>query len=147
MATREQIYTALWALFVDDSRVKGKFVTTSRFALHFTEPAPEQMPAMFLKQDGESWVKAGKGIPAKRTLSCHLLLYLYSVAADPLPATLCNDVMDVVDDVIEQPGNPQNTQTLGGLVEHVYLEGEVEVWEALLQDVSVVVVPLTMVLP
>ncbi len=148
MAVREPIYVALWNLFLTHPDLVGKFVTTSRYLKHFDTVAPEQMPALFMAEGGEQWTKPGKGIPAKRVLMPHLAMYCSTAQPDAiLPATLINNLMDVVDEVIEQPGVPSNTQTLGGLVEHVYLEGQVEIYEGYLQDKSIVLVPLTIMLP
>ncbi len=148
MAVREPIYVALWNLFLNHPNLQGQFVTTSRYKQHFDVIPSEQMPALFLNQTGEGWVKPGKGIPAKRTLQCELALYTFTAQPDAvMPSTLINALMDTVDDVIESPGNPSNAQTLGGLVDHVYLEGQVEIFEGLLQDKSIVLVPLTILLP
>ncbi len=148
MAIREPIYVALWNLFLTHPNLVGQFVTTSRFLRHFDDVPTEQMPALFMAQSGEQWVKMGKGIPAKRTLMPHLAMYCStSQPQSILPATLINALMDTVDDVIENPGNPSNAQTLGGLVDHVYLEGQVEIYEGYLQNVSIVLVPLTILLP
>jgi hypothetical protein len=49
--------------------------------------------------------------------------------------------------VLTTVNNPGNTQTLGGLVEHVYIEGDVEIADALLQEKSIFVVPLTILIP
>ena len=148
MAVREPIYVALWSLFLNHPTLAGQFVTTSRYKRHFDDVDADAMPALFLTETGENWVKPGKGIPAKRTLTA--MLAMYTSTSQPnavLPATLINALMDTVDEVIENVGNPSNAQTLGGLVEHVYLEGEVEIYEAFLQDKSIVLVPLTILLP
>ena len=148
MAVREPIYVALWSLFLNHPTLAGQFVTTSRYERHFDDVDADAMPALFLTETGENWVKPGKGIPAKRTLTA--MLAMYTSTSQPnavLPSTLINALMDTVDDVIENVGNPSNAQTLGGLVEHVYLEGEVEIYEAFLQDKSIVLVPLTILLP
>lgn len=146
--TREPIYVALWNLFLNHPSLQGQFVTSGRYLKHFETVAPEQMPALFMAQGGEQWTKIGKGIPAKRILMPHLAMYCSTAQPDSiLPATLINNLLDVVDQVVEHPGNPQNVQTLGGLVEHVYLEGQVEIYEGYLQDKSIVLVPLTVLLP
>lgn len=148
MATREPIYVAFWDLLLNDPRLAGVFVTTDRFQPHFTEPPPEQMPALFLTEKGESWTKAGKGVPAVRILRSHLVMYTWTGSdKTPLPSTLCNTMLDVIDDIVEHPDNPGNVQTLGGLVEHVYITGQIEIYEGLLQDVSICVVPIEIMLP
>ncbi len=148
MATREPIYTALWNLVTLDAGVQGAFVTMSRYTRHFEDVPAEAMPALFLLQKGESWIRRGRGIPAIRTLRAHFLCYTNTSAPQQnLPSTAINTLMDRLDDVLEHPGNPENVQTLGGLVNHVYLEGEVDMAEGLLQPKSIVVVPITMLIP
>jgi hypothetical protein len=153
MATREPVYVALWNLLLNDSRIKGAFVTTSsaRFLSAIDTFAPDQLPALFLVQHGESWERAGRGIPGKRTLQCSLVAYASSPAqSERYPATQLNALMDAIDDLLENPGNPSNAQILGGLVEHVYIEGEVRIEEGMLSDDqrgSVLICPLTILLP
>lgn len=145
---REPIYAALWNLFLNHPNLVGQFVTQSRYLRHFDDVAPEEMPALFIIQSGESWVKKGQGISAMRTLQSHLVMYDYTAQPNSvMPSTLVNPLLDTIDEVIERPDNPANTQTLGGLVQHVYIEGQVEIYEALLQNKSIVVVPLTIVIP
>lgn len=151
MAVREPIYVALATLLFTDPRIVAAFPTTGRFLYHEAQiPGGSQAtPAMYIVQHpGESHVRIGKGVPDKRTLRCSLVMYFNS--ADPsnsLPATLCNIGLDVLDDVINLPNNPGNVQTLGGLCEHVYWEGETIIAEGLLQGYSIVAAPLTILIP
>jgi hypothetical protein len=106
------------------------------------------MPALFMLEKRERWERIGKGISPKRTLEAHLLCYTDTTDPDSTPpAIVINTLMDVVDDVLTTVNNPSNTQTLGGLVEHVYIEGDVMIAEGLLQENSIFVVPLTILLP
>lgn len=151
MNIREPIYTALFNLVLNHPEVKGQFVTTGRFLIPVTDIDPERMPALFLLQHGENWVRKGRGIPAIRTLHCSFVMYAWTPEhAYTYPATLINTMMDVLDDAIEMNGTPGNVQTLGGLVNHVYIEGQVQVIEGQLgagQQASVLVAPITMLLP
>ncbi|HUC76728.1 MAG TPA: hypothetical protein VMS04_15610 [Vicinamibacterales bacterium] len=146
--TREQIYTALWSLITSNINAQGQFVTMQRYLRHFADVSPGEMPALYMEERGEQWVKKGKGIPAIRTLKADVLIYVNT--GDPLavlPSTLVNNALDVLDDIVEQPGNPGNVQTLGGIVEHVYIEGQVAIAEGLLQSTSIVRVPITVLIP
>lgn len=145
---REAIYSALWALVSADARVQAVFPTMNRYTRHFDDVAANLMPALFLLQKSETWAMAGRGIPPKRTLNCHFLVY--TATGDPtaaLPSTAINTLLDVLDDVIAKPPNPANVQTLGGLVNHVYIEGEIQIAEGLLQSKSIVAVPVTILIP
>ena len=147
MATREPIYAALWALVSGDTRAQAAFVTMSRYARHFDDVPATQMPALFLLEKSERWVKQGRGIPAKRTLESQFMVYTATGSPIALRSPVINALMDVLDDIIEKPPNPANVQTLGGLVNHVYIEGEVIIAEALLQEKSIFIVPITMLIP
>lgn len=149
MATREPIYAALWQLVAFDPRITSVFATTSRYTRHFEDVASEEMPALFLLEKRETWQRPGKGMSPKRTLMAHFLCYVYNglQGGSSIPATAINNLMDVIDDVLTNVGTPANAQTLGGLVEHVYIEGDVEIAEPLLQEKGIFVVPLTILLP
>lgn len=147
MATREPIYAALWALVSGDPRAQAVFVTMNRYTRHFDNVPSNETPALFLLQQSETWGQTGRGIPAKRTLKCSFLVYTYT--GDPtaaLPSTAINTLLDVLDDVIAK-ADGSYVQTLGGLVNHVYIEGEIQIAEGLLQSKSIVAVPVTMLIP
>ena len=154
MSVREPIYTALWNLIADASATVAQFVTTGRYLIPIMDLGVDKMPALFLIEHGEKWERKGKGIPGKRTFECSIVMYAYSAAqAQSYPATLVNNMMDALEAVLERPGNPPNptaVQTLGGLVEHVYIEGEVKIIEGQLgagENASVLVAPITILVP
>ncbi len=147
MATREPIYAALWALVSGDARAQASFVTMSRYTRHFDEVGGQEMPALFLMEKAENWQMVGRGVPPKRTLECQFLVYTNTGDPLALRSPVINTLMDILDDVIAKPPNPANVQTLGGLVNHVYIEGRVEIAEAFLQAKSIFVVPITMLIP
>jgi hypothetical protein len=157
-ATREPIYSALAQLVFADKRIDaaqgGVFRTTGRLLKHYQQipGGPSACPALYLiERPGERHERIGKGISPKRTLECHFVMYFYTPGdeSSALPATACNNGLDAIDDVINMNPvtGPANTQTLGGLVEHVYLEGAVGIAEALLPDYSIVEVPITILIP
>jgi len=152
MATREPIYAALASLVFNYSTIASTFVTTGRFLKHHEQlPAgAASCPAIYLVQHpGEEHFRTGKGISNKRTLKCAFVMYFYTASADEsvFPASQCNVGLDAIDDAINMPNNPGNVQTLGGLVEHVYTEGSVSIAEGLLQEFSIVAVPITIIIP
>lgn len=148
---REDVYVALANLVFTDTRVTTMFKTTGRRLPHVQSVGPEACPALFMFQRPEQRVNEGKGIPAKRTLRCVFVAYFDTGDAEQtnssLPATAINAAADVIDDVIDTPGNPANVQTLGGLVEHVYIDPTMEPYEGLLQEKSVLVAQVAMLVP
>ena len=147
-ATRESIYAALFDLVANDARAKAHFATMGRYLKHFSQVPSVEMPAFFMFQRPERRVQKGKGIPAIRTLSAHWWVYCQAGSAlSPLPATLLNSAMDILDDIVTQPGTPNNVQTLGGLVEHVYIAPTVDYAEGLLQETSMFVATVEILIP
>jgi hypothetical protein len=145
-ATREQIYVALFNLVTSAPTIASSFVTHGRLLRHHSQVGQVEMPALFLVQHpGEIHVRKGKGIPVIRTLECAFVMYFWTVSSsDSLPATICNNALDAIDAVLNPP---EVLVTLGGLVEHVYTEGRVDVVEGLLQEVSIVTVPVRILIP
>jgi hypothetical protein len=148
VATREPIYQALFDLVTNAPAVKAQFVTFGRLLPHVENVAGVQCPALFTFQLPERRVYKGKGIPAIRTLFVAFVAYFSSDnSGGRLPATAINAAADAIDDAISNPGNPQNTQTLGGLVEHVYIEPDMKPYEGLLQEKSLLVSVVGMLIP
>lgn len=147
MATREPIYQALFDLVTSDPTVASIFVTTGRLLPHIANLADAQCPALFAFQLPEKREYMGRGIPAKRTLFVAFVCYFSATQPGPLPATMVNTAADAIDRVISTPGNPDNVQTLGGLVEHVYIEPDIKPFEGLLQEKSVLVAVVGMLIP
>jgi hypothetical protein len=152
---RETVYAALANLVFTHPEIVANFKTTGRFLRHHQQlpGGGGDMPAIYLNQfPGETQERRGKGMEPKRTLRCHFVMYFNdSTATDPttLPATLCNIGLDAIDDVINIPANTvSNVQNLGiPGVEHVYIEGPISIAEGLLQEDSIVLVPITILLP
>lgn len=140
---REEIYSALFSLVANNSSVTALFNTKSRLTKHFDDVPDEQCPALFLLQTGEDWIRPGKGIPPKRTLDCKFLIYTMSNA---IQSTAINTVLDVIDNAL-RGNNPGNVFNLGGLVEHVYVDGHITIDEGLLQTKSISVIPIKILIP
>ena len=148
MSTREPIFLALSSLVFNNATVRGAFNTTGRFLKHFDDVPDDACPALFLIQIGETHVRGGKGVPNKRTLNAQFVMYVATADQNiTLPATLANLVADVLDDALNTNNGPGNNQTLGGLCEHVWTEGSVVTDEGLLQNKSIVVFPVHILIP
>jgi hypothetical protein len=144
---REAVYSALWSLIIAAPGIATEFKTKQRLLRHIEDVSATEMPALFMLQQGESWLRKGKGIPAIRTLNASLFFYINTAqGSGTVPATLMNGAMDAIDNLFNTPAGL--VQTLGGLVEHVYVaDGEVRFYEGLLQDKSPVVIPIRILVP
>lgn len=147
--SREAIYSALFSLIANDTRITSQFKTTGRLLKHFDSVPAEMCPALFMLQIGEDWQRPGKGVPPKRSLDCKIIIYTVvgNASETNLQSSVVNAALDVIDDVLTLQSNPGNVVNLGGLVEHVYIDGRVIIDEGLLQGTSVSVVPIKILIP
>ena len=130
---RETIYTALFAKL---SSVAG-LVTKSRRLKHYSDVSPSEQPAMFVTQASQH-VKQIKGFPSEYTLEAKVWIYTHETDPAVSPATGLNNLLDLVDLALK-PSVPQDKQTLGGLVEHCWMDGEIVTDEGSLGDQSVAI--------
>ena len=130
---REAIYTALFAKL---SGVAG-LATTSRRLKHYSEVSPSQQPAMYVTQASQ-FVKQIKGFPSEYTLEAKVWIYSHNTDTAISPATALNNLLDLVDLAL-RPSVPQDKQTLGGLVEHCWIDGEIVTDEGSLGDQAVAI--------
>jgi hypothetical protein len=145
MTNREAIYLAL----LEKLKTAADFQTVGRKAVLPPELQPEQMPALFLVQTRQIAVPQPRGLPARWTLECDLLLYVYngSTTYEPVgkesvvPVTELNNLLDAVDAALA-PDPATGVQTLDGLVSHCWIEGEVQTDEGLLNPQAMALVPV-----
>ena len=137
----ELIYQALFSRLssIDD------VVTISRRLKHFNHVPAEQRPAIFVTQGNQ--VEAPiKGLDAKIELEAEVYIYIHEGDATIPPSVQLNRMIDRVRQAIA-PEFPEISeyQTLGGLVEHCWIEGTIEVFEAvenMLDDQGIAIVPI-----
>jgi hypothetical protein len=140
---REAIYQALFDLVKDLSG----FVTTSRRARLVKDVAAEEQPALFLEEGpGETVQHQGQGLPAKHFLYVDFGFYARldedkSVA----PGSILNPLIDAIEAALDP--DPDEDQTLGGLVEYCRISGKVLKNEGLLDGQASVVIPVEILVP
>lgn len=137
----ESIYQALF------NRLSGidGFKTTSRRLRHFNNVQPEERPALFVTQGNQTEVPV-KGLDAKVELEAEVYIYIHEMDKAIPPSVQLNQMIDKVRKAIA-PDFPEmcEHQTLGGLVEHCWIEGTIEVFEAvenMLDDQGIAIVPI-----
>lgn len=143
--TREPIYAALFAFFSGlTAGGTPLFVTATRIPTTWENVAPEDQPALLLMPRTET-AKYRKGLPTIWTLSIDLLLYVHTGAQnDPaqVPAQLLNTLIDAVEASIAVDDLSNQTCTLGGLVSHCAIQGQIELSLGSLGDEAVAIIPL-----
>jgi hypothetical protein len=136
--TREPICQALFTKL----QAAAGFVTVSRKFKHFADVAPADQPALILVYRGDN-VTTVPGQPSVTTLSFDALIYAHT-RGDPAvaPSSVMNPLVDAVVSALA-PEPVSGKQTLGGLVQHAWVEGRIETDEGLLQDQGYAIVPIS----
>lgn len=136
--TREAVDAALFAKL---GGVAG-FVTTARRFRHFADVAPADQPALFLVRRGEQ-VQRVPGMPPVYLVSYDALLYANTHGDTSVPpSSILNPLLDAVEAAL-QPDAITNKQTLGGLVQHAWIEGQIETDEGMLQEQGYALIPIS----
>jgi hypothetical protein len=139
MIAREPIYAALFAQVA----TAAPFVTAARRLRHWSDVAPAEQPALFMRQKSEAAAGAERGTPTVWTLSIEL--YLYAHASDPYaaPAAMLNPLVDAVEAALA-PVAATGIQDLGlpDMVRHACIAGKIEITEGVLRDQAVAIVPV-----
>lgn len=140
-ATREAVYAALFA------KLQGLpgLVTVSRRLQNVQDVQPESFPAAFQLQ-GEQQSKFSGNTPAIFTWRADWLLYVHNDDQSSAPSTQLNTLIDAACALLN-PSPALNRQTLGGLVEYCAIDGNIQVFEGVLGNRAVAVLPITIVLP
>lgn len=133
---RENIYAALFAKVTGLTGIK----TASRILKHWDDVVPEDQPAIFQTQINES-PEQRKGIPVKWTLRAQLHVYAnrgsdHSV----IPSQTINGLIDQIEAALKP--DYEGFQTLGGLVSHCWIAGQIQTSEGLLGDQEVAIIPI-----
>src|SRR5581483_6824895 len=128
-STREAIYAAL----AQELQIITGVNTFSRVYRPHTDYTAMALPAACLDEKQETAVVPTHGNPAIYTLAVDLWLYLPAPqlsqrpGAEALdPMTALNNALDALDQKLPNPPSPVETyNTLGGLVQHVWIEGKI----------------------
>ena len=132
------------ALFDRLSGIDG-FVTMSRRLRLWNDVAPTERPALFVTQGNQTEAPV-KGLDAKVELEAEVYVYIHESDPSIPPSVQLNQMIDHVRAKLA-PDHPDmcEYQTLGGLVEHCWIEGTIEVFEAvenMLDDQGIAIIPI-----
>jgi hypothetical protein len=136
MINRETIFAALFTLVSN----AATFNTKGRKLKHWNEISSADQPALFQTQ-GKEHATAGYRQPTKWMLSASIYVYAHQNALDVLPSTALNNLIGAIELALA-PDLATGEQTLGGLVQHCRIVGEVETDEGLLGDQSIAIIPI-----
>jgi hypothetical protein len=143
---RETIYAALYALVSGSAA----FATTSRKLEHWSDVGPEEHPALFQRQLDEDRIQQ-RGLPSKVKLNVELYVYVHTLAQQlapgVAPSQILNPLLDTLDACFPVDDQGNYVQTLGGLVSHCWIDGKTEIFEGVIGDQAVAIVPVAILVP
>jgi hypothetical protein len=139
--TREQVFAALFAKL---KTVPG-VVTCSRRLQNAQDMQPEQMPAAFQLQGEQNLVFKGS-TPPVNTWDATWFLYSYDSDPTTTPTTQLNAMVEAALASLA-PLGAFDKQSLGGLVEFAAVTGKIQVFEGVLGNIAIAILPITIVLP
>jgi hypothetical protein len=135
---REPIYAALYARIA----AAAGFKTISRRLRHWDDVPQGDQPAMFMAQKSES-VSTTPGLPSVSVMAVDVYIYAHTQGDKTIaPGTILNPLLDAVVGALA-PDPITNKCTLGGLVQHAWIDGTIETDEGVLGDQAVCVIPIT----
>lgn len=140
---REQCYGALWARL----EALPEFRLHARRVQIFDDVPPEMQPSIMQTQTGEH-ISQVKGIPPTSVLEANIYVYHHCGGSDDaLPAPSLNELTDVVEQALAP--NVMGYQTLGGLVSHCWIEGQIQTFEGFkgMMDQSIIIIPVRIKVP
>jgi len=142
MPSRETIIQALFNLAL----TAASFNTSGRRLLLWSKVA--SFPALFIQSTGTNYPpRDARGLPPKRTITAELWVYT-DVGKDPNanPEQGLNDIIDAIETALA-PGINSIAQTLGGLVSHAWIEGEIEQFPGVLDGIAKAIIPVKILVP
>ena len=135
---REAIYSALFAKL---SSVQG-FNTVSRHLKIWNDVSPADQPALFMVQRSESAMPIA-GRPTVWTMTVDLILYANTGGDRTVaPMSILNPLVDAVIAALSPDNYMTNKCTLGGLVDHAWVEGHIQTDEGILGPQGYVMIPI-----
>jgi hypothetical protein len=138
---REAVMTALFDLVV----TAAGFHTTGRDLLHWSQVADQ--PAVFVVDAEEQFPERSYNMPRADTMAAEIWIYTKGTErADSSRPKALNALLDAVETVLA-PSPITNTQTLGDVVEHCWIEGRLDKAPGHTDGQAVAVIPVIMLVP
>lgn len=144
-STRNAIFTALFNLLLQTTPPAGKQWKTFNQALRqWDQVDSTDQPALFLHRGPQTTSqKASYGV-AKWQLRATVWMYFRVDGlntSSTYPDQLTDQLIDSLEQVM-QPTPPDMQQTLGGLVEHAWIDGTI-VWDTFTDGQAILVAPIS----
>lgn len=146
--SRELIMSRLFDLLSAPTVVPWK--TTSRRLRLWDQVDKGDRPALFLSENSIERIGYQSETLPRKEMTPNVIVYTHAPHDDPdPPAAKLNRILDAIEAAIAPAGRDLLTgkQTLGGLVSHVYISGDVEKDPGDLDGDGILIVPLSILVP
>jgi hypothetical protein len=140
-ATREQVFAALF----DQLKTLPGLATCDRRLKSIQDIPDEGFPAAYQMQGNQKLTYEGTTPPLNTWPASWILCVREPDQSQP-PSTKLNQIIDAACAVIQPQPAALTKNTLGGLVEYVAIEGDIEIFEGVLGDRALAILPLKIVL-
>jgi len=142
LIARESILTALFNLF----QAMPGLITVSRRPRYWSDVPPEEQPAFFLGAGDQTVKNDPSGTPATWTLDATIYLYVFSGDDSVPPSLALNGYLDQIEALLAPPAPgtpwPMGFCSLGGLVNHVWINGPITTSGDVLGSQGIAMIPL-----
>ncbi len=142
--TRETYYAALFAL-LGAAQTSGAVVTCDRRLRFLADMNAAELPALFMAVDRQL-IAQRRGLPPRHTLGAKVYLYAANPDRHTAAGIALNALIDAIEAALAPPAGA-DAQSLGGLVSHAWIEGPVEVFEAVEGERAAAILTVQMLLP
>ncbi len=143
---REACYGALFTLLQGLAASNGGlFAIVDRRTRLLDEMKGAELPALFMMVANQKTDQA-QGRPAKHTLGARLVVYVDNPDRHTAAGIALNNLLDLIEAALA-PTPGFSAQTLGGIVQHAWIEGTIEVFEGSLGQKAAAVIPVLMLVP
>ncbi len=128
--SREAVMAALVAKLQGaafSAPVNGKttFASMSRRLKLWADTPKSQRPALFLTEHREQQSYQSEALQGRTTLNVDLFVYIDASDMNTVPAISLNIIMDAIETALKPAPTDDGRQTLGGLVSHCRIDGQV----------------------
>jgi len=136
---REAIYSALFKQLQKMDGVE----TFSRILAHWDDVSATMQPALYMTVVSQL-AEQVTGFPTRYQLDAKVWIYTHRDTDGVVPSVQINQILDELEAALAPPPGPSFKQTLGGLVEHCWINGEIQTDEGTLGNQAVAIIPIRM---
>jgi len=140
---REAAYAALFSL-LSGLKTAGTVKIADRRVKLLSQMNGPELPALFMAVDHQG-IKPSASRPVIRTYGAKVYLYAANPDKHTSADIALNGLIDAVEAILLAP--PGQTQTLGGVVAHAWIEGTIEIFPGALGERAAAIIPIQMLVP